>query len=121
SILNSDTPEFSIVEGYLERLLQICSNWQRADGSFSWHLTSFEAHADTSTTGMLGYAMAKGANTSSLLQRFGRNARMASIYLFSQIETGRVINSSAECMGIGMYPQRFESNAWGQAFGVLLL
>lgn len=103
-------------------LLQILYLYIRKDGSFSWLLQALDGPADTSATAMIGYSVNKMAAAGFVDDDFSELLCSIECFLLENItESGSVINSSAECQGFSMYPQKYENNSWGQAFTVLFL
>jgi|GEM_PF-3442519 len=113
--------EYREVESYLKNILNETFKYQRSDGSFSWQLQAMEGHLDTSTTAMIGYSLARYNNIAQSKVFKNELVLMMNSVLKNIDQNGQVLNSSAECAGFSMYPQRFESNSWGQAFTLLFL
>lgn len=95
--------------------------YQRADGGYSWQLQAQDGPLDISATSMIGYSLCRYG----MITRTEKNEEMLrriEACVLSAIDTrGYVTNSSAECRGFSMYPQRYEINSWGQGFAALFL
>lgn len=115
------TPERAEAREYFLRMVNTVMQYQRPDGGFSWQLQALEGPADTSVTSMVGHSLARyNAVEAKSLYEAELHAMEESL-LDSVLGNGLVTGSSAECIGFSMYPQVFESNSWGQGFGLLFL
>lgn len=119
--LDPRSDEFIEVEAYAHKIFEVIIKYQTANGGFSWQLQATEGHLDTSVVSMIGYSLSlymKLTKSSAYKDELDKMIRC----LLSNInESGEVLSSSAECRGFSMYPQRFETNSWGQGFGVLFI
>nr|WP_285845029.1 glycoside hydrolase family 88 protein [Oceanobacillus profundus] len=87
---------------------------QREDGNFAWQITAKEGHIDTSSTSMICYAIRRGIMLGILPKSYLENTNLALDTLHKNIVDGSVQNCSAECRGLGMYPQKYSSYPWAQ-------
>lgn len=122
-----DTIEFvedvnrSILIEIFGDLVANVSNYQCEDGLFSWQLSAFEGHKDSSASSMIGYAIKRGIDLGIISTGYTRNAQQCAQSILVSSNDGIIGSSSAECKGIGQYPYIFTDNAWGQGFGLALL
>lgn len=87
---------------------------QDKEGNFSWQITLKEGYNDTSSTSMITYAIKRGMMLNLLSASYSKNVELALDALLSYINNGRVDYCSAECRGIGMYPQIYGNYPWAQ-------
>lgn len=102
-------------------LLQLYKNfldslfcYQKNDGSFSWNLLAPEGPSDSSATSLILMSSLKVQefyNKSSMFT-YKHEIDLGAKYLNSCIENGNVMNCSSECLGLGLYPQKFNSYPW---------
>lgn len=117
--LDPKSDEFTEVEAYTRRMFEVITKYQTTDGGFSWQLQAMQGHLDTSVVSMLGYSLAVYRKLTKNNIYEGELEKMVQCLLNNVNEFGEVLSSSAECRGFSMYPQRFETNSWGQGFGML--
>ena len=98
-----------------ESLLAAAIKYQRKDGGFSWRLPDVDGALDTSATGMILQSMLELKNESKLVDKNIKTAKQMLDCLDSNYQNGKVLNCSAECGGIGVYPQKYGSYAWSVA------
>ena len=120
AILPETTPQFPFMQGYLQRLTRVVSDFQRQDGSFSWLLPASEGPADTSATAMIACAMLAGVRRGCLEEDWTQQIGKAAEFLLSCVKNGRVEQCSAECEGFAQYPQRYGSYPWGDGMTLKL-
>ena len=70
---------------------------------------------------MIAYSMKKAINIGLIDASFSYNVDLALSLLLSLTENGIVGSCSAECEGLGMYPQRYGSYPWAQGPTTALL
>ena len=118
----------------LKRLINVCIEYQRADGYFAWQLTAMDGPKDTSATAMIGYAIQKMMQYESIYEK--QNAKkdtrtkdityedvIASIKsaLISSCKNGKIYDCSGECEGFSQYPQVYGAYPWSLGPGVRFL
>ncbi len=113
--------DFGTAGRYYRSLAERVIQYQREDGSFSWQLEAIEGPTDTSATAMIAYSMKKAINIGLIDASFSYNVDLALSLLLSLTENGIVGSCSAECEGLGMYPQRYGSYPWAQGPTTALL
>lgn len=101
--------------GIYLKLLNAIEKYQREDGGFSWRLQAIKGHLDTSATGMILQSLLELKNERDILSKNVARAKKMMKCLESNYSDGRIMNCSAECGGIGIYPQRYDSYAWSVA------
>lgn len=107
--------EFRVVSKILDGLLKKIIHYQRSDGGFSWQLQAIDGALDTSATAMVGHSMVVLDSLTDGTY-YKRNIKSVEKCLSENVNSqSQVLNSSAECRGFAMYPQKFEVNSWGQA------
>lgn len=88
--------------------------YQKMNGSFSWQLQALEGMNDSSATAMIGYSIIKAIKLGVVDSRYLGNVEKMINYLLNVTNEGYVMESSAECLGLGMYPQRQGWYPWSQ-------
>ena len=111
--LPEQTPQFSFMQGHLQRLACAAITYQRQDGSFSWLLPAAEGPADTSATAMIACALLTGIRRGCLEEDRAEQVKAAAEFLLSCMKNGKVEQCSAECTAYSEYPQRYGSYPWG--------
>lgn len=96
------------------KIVNTTIKYQKKNGYYSWQLTALEGHIDTSSTSMISYAIKRGVMTGLLNKSYLYHSNLGLLALRDSIINGVVINSSAECMGFSMYPQRYDVFPWSQ-------
>lgn len=91
--------------------------FQDSEGYFKWMLSAEDGHVDSSATSMIGYSIKRGIDLNLLDFNYSMYAEKSLSAILKSTINGRVFDSSAECKGVSMYPQRYEWNLWGQGFG----
>lgn len=90
-------------------------SYQRQDGYFSWQLETNEGPKDTSTTSMISYSIIKGLELGFIEENtVQKQLQLSIIALLESTSNGIVNDCSAECKGVGMYPQKFGNFPWAQ-------
>jgi rhamnogalacturonyl hydrolase YesR len=117
AFLDRDSEDFSLLADNLRLLINSTTKLQDANGFFKGMLNSGDGHVDTSATAMIGYSIKRAINLNILDNKFSCYADKSLDAILRSTKDGLVLNSSAECQGLGKYPQRYESNLWGQGFG----
>ncbi len=95
--------------------------YQRTDGSFSWQVPGMEGHPDSSATGMIIYALARGVRMHVLPERYRSQLMTAGSWLLLQTKEGKVGSSLSSCEDIAVHRQVYENNAWGQGAALAAL
>ena len=98
-------------------LVKSVIKFQDNEGFYKWELNVKEGHIDTSATAMIGYSIKRGIDLNLLNIEYLLHAEKSLHALLKSTKNGQISDSSAECQGIGMYPQHYEWNLWGQGFG----
>ena len=97
---------------YYKMIFESASLYIREDGGFSWQIISKEAHLDTSAVSMILLSLLTLKNKNIIMSEYDNYIEKLLLCLNNNIKNGKVINCSAECRGIGLYPQKYGSYAW---------
>lgn len=119
--IDSNNSYYNLLAESLNKIIVNVIKFQRYDGYFSWQLEAVEGHVDSSSTSMISYAIRKAINLGLIDNSFKYNTDLALSALYNSIEDGNVLDCSAECMGLSMYPQRYGSFPWAQGPTTALL
>lgn len=95
-----------------EDLLNVCIKYQRKDGGFSWQLQAIDGPLDSSASGLILQSMCVLESSGLLKEEFQQYEELLLTCLNRCEQNGKVLHASAECGGIGIYPQRYGSYAW---------
>ena len=87
---------------------------QKEDGSFSWQISALDGYSDTSATSMISYAIKRGMMLGILDTNYSETITRALNSLHKATNQGLVMGSSAECIGVSMYPQVYGTYPWSQ-------
>jgi len=105
---------YKILRYQFEVMIKTTLNYQMKSGYYKWQLTALEGHVDTSATSMISYAIKRGVMIGILNRSFLHYSNLGLLAISHSIEKGVVMDSSAECIAFGMYPQDYGSNQWAQ-------
>lgn len=117
AFLERSSKDFCSLLNRFRLLLNSTIKYQDENGYFKWVLNANYSHKDTSATAMIGYSIKRAMDLDLLNTEYAHYAEKSLHALFRSTKNGLVFDSSAECQGPGMYPQRYEWNLWGQGFG----
>jgi rhamnogalacturonyl hydrolase YesR len=117
AFLDRSSEDFYSLLNRFRLLLNSTIKYQDENGYFKWVLNANYSHKDTSATAMIGYSIKRAIDLDLLDTEYAHYAEKSLHALFRSTKNGLVFDSSAECQGLGMYPQRYEWNLWGQGFG----
>ena len=95
--------------------------YQNEDGYFSWQIEAIEGPIDTSTTSMIMYSVSKGLKLEILDNSYEKYIKKSLVAINKSINEGHVNDCSAECRGLGMYPQRYGNYPWAQGPSLALI
>lgn len=99
--------------------IESCIIYQRKDGGFSWQIIGLDSHLDTSATSMILLSLLilkdKGEKK---IDKFNLNIEKMMNCIINSTIDGKVINCSAECGGVGVYPQIYSNYAWSNGPGL---
>ena len=95
------------------RYLKIVLKYQRLDGGFSWQLQAMDGPLDSSATAMILQSIIINYDLIEI-DVYEATKRMFKC-LDDCYEDGKVGMCSAECGGVGVYPQIYGSYAWSVA------
>lgn len=98
----------------VKNIVENVVKYQDESGNFTWQITAKEGYIDTSSTSMICYAIRRGIMLGILQESYLENTKLALDALHKNTVNGEVINCSAECRGLGMYPQIYSSYPWAQ-------
>lgn len=112
--IDRSNPYYYYLSKLVNRIVNITIKYQMSNGYFAWQLTAIEGHIDTSSTAMICYAIKKGVMIGILNKSYLYHSNLGLLSLYGSIKKGVVMDSSAECMGFGMYPQRYDAYPWAQ-------
>ncbi len=115
--LDRSSDEFQLLSEKFKVIIDSTLSYQDEEGYFKWMLPAYEGHIDTSATAMIGYSVKRGIDLNILESGYIINAENALKAILISTEDGLIFDSLADCQGIGMYPQKYEWNRWGQGFG----
>ena len=106
--------DYKYLKESLQRLVETVLTYQNKSGGYNWQLQARDGHFDSSATSMIGYALMKGIMLGFISLTYLENVNKDIKALYTVSTNGVVKHSSAECRGLGMYPQRYENNPWSQ-------
>jgi rhamnogalacturonyl hydrolase YesR len=92
-----------IIEFY-DNLVGTIISCQDSEGAIHWQLQAFDGPSDTSATAMIFSSIYKKIDKKSLQRARG--------YLVSNVTASGVRQCSAECGGVGVYPQQYGEYPW---------
>lgn len=112
--LESNHLEYEKLNAKFNELTITVLKYQKKNGAFSRQLQALEGMNDSSATAMIGYSIIKAVKLGVVDSRYLLNVEEMINYLLNVTEEGYVMESSAECLGLGMYPQRQGWYPWSQ-------
>lgn len=117
AFLDTSNDNFNLLRDNYRLLLNSAIKFQDSEGYFKWMLSAGEGHVDSSATAMIGYSIKRGIDLNLLETDYTVYAEKSLNAILKSTKNGLVFDSSAECQGVSLYPQRYEWNLWGQGFG----
>lgn len=121
TFLDRSSENFRSLLDRFRLLLNSTIKYQDENGYFKWVLNANCSHKDASATAMIGYSIKRAVDLNLLSTEYAHYAENSLHALLRSTKNGLVFDSSAECQGPGMYPQRYEWNLWGQGFGTAFI
>lgn len=112
--LSHNHVDYEKLSNKFQDLILTVFKYQKENGAFSWQLQSLEGMDDSSATAMIGYSLIKGIQLGVIESEYLSNAEKIIEYLLSVTDEGHVMECSAECRGLGMYPQEQGWYPWSQ-------
>ncbi len=110
--IDSSHNQYSILNRAFRDIVDSVIKYQHENGYFSWQLEALEGPVDTSSTSMVAYAIRKGINIGLLDESLSYNTNLALCALQESTRNAIVGDCSAECQGLGLYPQKYDSFPW---------
>lgn len=104
-----------------ENIVKHVVSYQLSDGGFTWQIVAKEGHIDTSSISMICYAIRRGIMLGILPNSYLINALKGLNAIYENTVNGKVQNCSAECKGVGMYPQKYSNYPWAQGPATALI
>lgn len=112
--LPKNHPEYDEICILTKKMVEVVVNYQKSNGAFSWQITAHDGLDDSSATSMICYAIRRGVMLKILPESYLKYTSLAISSLYNSTNNGIVQNCSAECGGLGIYPQRYANYPWGQ-------
>lgn len=112
-----------IYESFYQTICRALPQYCREDGLFSWQLQADRSYADVSATGMIYWALLKGAagRDETRRRRILEGAEKAAEGMRPEIRGGIVSGALAECLDFAMYRQEYGVYPWGQGAALAML
>ena len=99
-----------------ERLIQAVSKYRRESGLFGSQLPDKDSPIDTSATAMILYCCRDGLECNGNSNSVEHNCLKEYI-----TDDGRVMQAQSECMGLGVYGEKYDSYPWSVGMALLLI
>jgi len=119
--IKKDHPDYLKIKNIITSLSEEIVKYQQEKGSYSWQLKAIEGPSDSSSTSMINYAMFKAIKLGIISKKYVNNVDLSINYLLSVTKKGFVMDCSAECKGLGQYPQLYDWYPWSQGLTTALL
>lgn len=105
----------SMLVAYYRRLTDAVLIWQQANGCWSWAMNVPGTQLDTSGTAMIAYSIERAVHIGILEDKYLKVVDRALLGLVKETrDDGLVDHALAECGGVGIYPQMYDTAAWAQ-------
>jgi len=105
---------YEYIEKKFIEIVKTTIKYQNSNGSFAWQILATEGYSDTSATSMIAYAIERAIRLKILDDSYRKNCYLALESILSYTKNGLIFGCSAECRGIGMYPQIYDTYPWSQ-------
>lgn len=112
--ISKSHPQYNYLCREFRSIVSSVVKYQQEDGNFAWQITAKEGQADTSSTSMITYAIKRGIMLEILPETYLKNVKLSLDALLTNTKNGLVQECSAECKGLGMYPQKYGNYPWAQ-------
>ena len=109
-----DHSEYKKLINILEEIISSIKEYQKEDGAFAWQISAREGISDSSATSMIAYALKKAIFINVISNENSMILNKCIQFLSSNSEKGVVSQCSAECGGLGIYPQFYSNFPWSQ-------
>lgn len=121
--LEKEHTSYEVIKQAFRRLVDKVESYQLNGGLYTWQLETREGSVDTSATGMIIYAIAKGLQEEILIGIHKSRMIRGKEGLWDAVKEGKIYGCLAECQGFGMYPQIYGAYPWslGPALGVFVM
>lgn len=118
-----DDSDYDRLRGIFIQVATTTLAYQRSDGYYSWQLSASEGPVDTSATAMISWALLKWVHLGNTDINCIPAISNAVNALKCSYRDGEIYDCSAECRGLSMYPQKYNSYLWslGPTIAVLSL
>lgn len=118
--LDRNTAEYEIIHAEYVRLIGIVVANQKENGALSWIVDRPELSDDVSATAMCAYSIMRGIELKILGSEYIFFLQKVANFIDSCIVGGKVTQTSGECIGLGVYSDKFSYFPWGHAPSVIL-
>ena len=119
--LPKNDPDYKTIKKVLLDLTERTIALQNNNGLLPWSLTSSTSHPDTSATAMVFTSIQQAINDKILPSKYQKNVILAINGIKPYISSSGLFLSSAECNGLGKYPQKYGAYPWSTGPALYLL
>lgn len=120
--IDNKNMNFDLLKESYIKLVDNVLKYSTSKGYYSWQLSTVDGPIDTSTTSMITYSLIKGAKLNFIEFSDYKLYIEASVKALAlSTRDGKVFDCSTECLGIGMYPQKYGFYPWAQGPTTALL
>ena len=112
--MNPAHPDYTRIKQAFRMLVSKVEIYQLEGGLYTWHLLAKEGPVDTSATGMILYAIAKGVELGILIENHKNRLNKGRQALQNCVKDYRVYGALSECKGFAEHPQIYGAYPWSQ-------
>ena len=103
---------YSKLLNYYNMIFERTIEYIREDGGYSWQIITKDGHLDTSGTAMILLSLLTLKTRNLIDDKYDKYIHKMMNCLKNNEVNGKIINCSAECRGLGLYPQIYGSYPW---------
>lgn len=113
-----ELPDAFSLKQYLLEMAELIGKYQNDNGLFGWKLSEETVPGDTSATAMILYSLNEIRNNEGIKDMFDKALNGLMMYI---TDKGEVLQAQAECLGMGMHPDKYGSYPWSVGTTLALL
>lgn len=123
-----DRPNYDVIEKQFKITLDTIRKYQNESDLYEWKIDIFPKKIDTSASAMILYSIATWIERKRLencdeieFSQYFEMLERGSAELFTYIKKGKVYGAQAECLGLGLHPDKFGAYPWSLGPTISLL
>lgn len=123
-----DRPNYDVIENQFKITLDTIRKYQNGSDLYEWKIDIFPKKIDTAASAMILNSIATWIERKRLekcdeieFSQYFEMLEKGSVELFTYIKKGKVYGAQAECLGLGLHPDKFGAYPWSLGPTISLL